>query len=88
VWVCGLLALVLLSFCALLFPRAGCVLLFPRAKGSCIPVHSRFGGLVFGLFVPLYFGPFGTVSSLNLMMRSSPARSRKKNGLYQGTTDK
>jgi hypothetical protein len=33
---------------------------------------------VFGLFVPLYFGPFGTVSSLNLMMRSSPARSRKK----------
>jgi hypothetical protein len=28
-------------------------------------------------FVPLYFGPFGTVSSLNLMMRSSPARSRK-----------
>jgi hypothetical protein len=27
--------------------------------------------------VPLYFGPFGTVSSLNLMMRSSPARSRK-----------
>jgi hypothetical protein len=33
---------------------------------------------VFGLFVPLYFGPFGTVSSLNLMMRSSPARSQKK----------
>ena len=29
-------------------------------------------------FVPLYFGPFWTVSSLNLMMRSSPARSRKK----------
>jgi hypothetical protein len=28
-------------------------------------------------FVPLYLGPFGTVSSLNLMMRSSPARSRK-----------
>jgi hypothetical protein len=24
------------------------VLLFPRAKGSCIPVRSRFGGLVFG----------------------------------------
>jgi hypothetical protein len=48
VWVCGLLALVLLSFCALMFPRADCVLLFPRAKGSCIPVRSRFGGLVFG----------------------------------------
>jgi hypothetical protein len=30
-------------------------------------------------FVPLYFGPFGTVSPLNLMMRSSPACSRKKN---------
>jgi hypothetical protein len=33
---------------------------------------------VFWPFVPLYFGPFWTVSSLNLMMRSSPARSRKR----------
>jgi hypothetical protein len=61
VWVCGLLALVLLSFC---------VLLFPCAEGSCSPVRSRnwwscvwsgFGGLVFGLLwhcTLVHFGLF------------------------------
>jgi hypothetical protein len=31
--------------------------------------------------VALYFGPFWTVSSLNIMIRSSPARSRKERNL-------
>jgi hypothetical protein len=38
-------------------------------------------------FVPLYFGPFWTVSSLNLMMRSSPARSEKKTSTRHQSND-
>jgi hypothetical protein len=69
VWVCGLLALMLLSFC---------VLLFSCAEGSCSSVRSRIGGLVFGLLWYCTLVHFGLFSSLNLIMRSSPARSRKK----------
>jgi hypothetical protein len=39
---------------------------------------------IFYLFLPvmaLYFGPFRTFLSFNIMMRSSPACSRKKNEL-------
>jgi hypothetical protein len=46
-------------------------------RGHLIRVHC----VVFFLFLPvmaLYFGPFRTFLSFNIMMRSSPACSRKK----------
>jgi hypothetical protein len=77
VWVCGLLALVLLSFC---------VLLFHAQKEPAVLCVAGIGDLVFGqdlvvlclAFCGIVLWSIWTVSSLNLMMRSSPARSRKK----------
>jgi hypothetical protein len=41
-------------------------------------LHFYFIFFLFSAPLGLYFGPFLDFSPLNLMMRSSPARSRKK----------
>jgi hypothetical protein len=93
VWVCGLLALVLLCLRLCCCPFARCCF---HAQIVCCCFHAQKEAAFLCVsdlvvlclvrvwwscvwpFVALYFGPFGTVSPLNLMVRSSPACSRKK----------
>jgi hypothetical protein len=69
--VCGLLAL----FVVCLLLRTA-VFMCRRRLQFC--AQQEFGGLVFCLFWHCTLVHFGLFSFLNLMMRSSPACSRKK----------
>jgi hypothetical protein len=51
---------------------------FHAQKEAAVLCVAGIGGLVFGLFWHCTLVHFGLFSSLNLMMHSSPARSRKK----------
>jgi hypothetical protein len=61
------------AVCLLLCPT---VFMCRRRLEYC--AQQEFGGLVFCLLRHCTLIHFGLISSLNLMMRSSPARSRKK----------
>jgi hypothetical protein len=69
--VCGLLALF-----ADWSPFEYCC--FHAHKDAAVLCAAGVGGFVFCLFWHCTLVRFGLFSSLNLMMRSSPARSRKK----------
>jgi hypothetical protein len=55
-----------------------CPAVFLRGRRLEYCAHQEFGGLVFCLLWHCTLVHFGLFSSLNLMMCSSPARSRKK----------